>query len=288
MGLSFRKSIQILPGVKINLSKSGVSVSAGVSGLHASINSKGQIRGTASIPGTGIRYSKSKKLSDLIPSFSDSEKKESKASKDSEKEKKSRDLKKSEASEASGEKRNTAKQEKIKKGELSKAIMDIYAIGDRPIEWIAIKNSSGNIGYENWEYLKERADKVLNGDIDTYLELISDVNPFDELIAMGCNFSCGTDNPMKMSVECSIGADTIKKELGDDRDLTEDLIAGIAIKSARDIFALLPLWQVEITAVKDGRTLLNAKFQRDSFEVLNFERIDASDTVRRLGGIISV
>ncbi|MDO5441330.1 MAG: DUF4236 domain-containing protein, partial [Bacillota bacterium] len=67
MGLSFRKSITILPGVKVNLSKSGVSLSAGIGGLHGSINTKGQVRGTASIPGTGVRYTKTKKLTDLIP-----------------------------------------------------------------------------------------------------------------------------------------------------------------------------------------------------------------------------
>ena len=66
MGLSFRKSVTILPGVKVNLSKSGVSLSTGVKGLHASINTKGQVRGTASLPGTGIRYTKTTKVSKLL------------------------------------------------------------------------------------------------------------------------------------------------------------------------------------------------------------------------------
>ena len=54
MGLNFRKSISILPGVKVNLSKGGVSLSGGVKGLRKSINTKGQTTTTVSIPGTGI------------------------------------------------------------------------------------------------------------------------------------------------------------------------------------------------------------------------------------------
>lgn len=56
MGFRFRKSKKILPGVRLNFSKSGVGVRVG--GKHAgiSVGSKGT-RMSASIPGTGISYS---------------------------------------------------------------------------------------------------------------------------------------------------------------------------------------------------------------------------------------
>lgn len=57
MGLNFRKSIKIAPGVRMNFSTRGVGVSAGVKGLRYSVNSRGQRRTTASIPGSGISYS---------------------------------------------------------------------------------------------------------------------------------------------------------------------------------------------------------------------------------------
>ncbi len=52
MGFRFRKSIRIAPGVRINLSKSGVSTSIGGKGL--TLNSRGRV--TASVPGTGLSY----------------------------------------------------------------------------------------------------------------------------------------------------------------------------------------------------------------------------------------
>jgi hypothetical protein len=55
MGFRFRRSVRILPGVKINLSGSGASVSLGGRGFHYTIGPKGT-RVTAGIPGTGMSW----------------------------------------------------------------------------------------------------------------------------------------------------------------------------------------------------------------------------------------
>lgn len=66
MGFRFRKSVKIAPGVRMNVSKSGVGFSAGVKGARVSTGPRGTHL-TTSIPGTGISYqtklSKKKKRS---------------------------------------------------------------------------------------------------------------------------------------------------------------------------------------------------------------------------------
>lgn len=57
MALRIRKSIKIAPGVRINISKSGVSTSLGVKGATANLSKRGT-RITTGIPGTGISSSK--------------------------------------------------------------------------------------------------------------------------------------------------------------------------------------------------------------------------------------
>lgn len=58
MGLKFRKSVKIAPGVRLNLTKNGVSsLSVGKNGARVNIGKKG-VRTTAGLPGTGISYSK--------------------------------------------------------------------------------------------------------------------------------------------------------------------------------------------------------------------------------------
>lgn len=58
MGIRFRKSIKLGGGTKLNLSKSGVGISTGVKGFRVSKNTSGRSRVTASLPGTGLSYTK--------------------------------------------------------------------------------------------------------------------------------------------------------------------------------------------------------------------------------------
>lgn len=53
MGLRFRRSLRLLPGVRLNISKSSMSISLGGPGATANVSSRG-IYGTTGIPGTGI------------------------------------------------------------------------------------------------------------------------------------------------------------------------------------------------------------------------------------------
>lgn len=55
MGFRFRKSFNILPGVRVNVGKNGASLSVGPRGAKLTIGPKGT-RVTAGIPGTGLSY----------------------------------------------------------------------------------------------------------------------------------------------------------------------------------------------------------------------------------------
>jgi hypothetical protein len=55
MGFRFRRSIRVLPGVRLNVSKSGVSTSIGSRGAWLTFGRKGT-RATLGIPGTGLGY----------------------------------------------------------------------------------------------------------------------------------------------------------------------------------------------------------------------------------------
>ena len=57
MGFSYRKSKKIGP-FRVTASKSGISTSVGGKGYRVTRKANGKIQTTASIPGTGIRYTK--------------------------------------------------------------------------------------------------------------------------------------------------------------------------------------------------------------------------------------
>ena len=58
MGLRYRKSITIFPGVKLNISKSGLSLSVGKKGAHVTAGTSGRKSVSVGLPGTGVSYTK--------------------------------------------------------------------------------------------------------------------------------------------------------------------------------------------------------------------------------------
>ena len=56
MGLRFQRRIRVLPGVRINLSKSGVGLSVGGRGAHIGITARGQRYTSIGMPGTGLSW----------------------------------------------------------------------------------------------------------------------------------------------------------------------------------------------------------------------------------------
>ena len=60
MGLRFRRSISVAPGVKLNVNKKSVGASVGTRGARLTGNSKGQRTTSVGLPGTGLSYRSTK------------------------------------------------------------------------------------------------------------------------------------------------------------------------------------------------------------------------------------
>jgi hypothetical protein len=56
MGLRFQRRIRIVPGVRLNLSKSGIGGSVGRNGLRLGLDAKRKRYFSVGLPGTGLSY----------------------------------------------------------------------------------------------------------------------------------------------------------------------------------------------------------------------------------------
>ncbi len=314
MGLNFRKSISLGKGLKLNLSKSGPSVSFGKSGFRQSVNLKGQARTTVGIPGTGIYYTKTSNVKNVVGGL---------LGKDDAKGKKTADKagkgkgKAAETKAAAAKAPKAAPAAKAVNEELiaeSKAKIEEFAAGidalksvhkqsDGYIDWEAIANGavSGQL-----KELQPFAQSVLAGDIDAYFKVIEEVDPFDDLLEFGSGFEVGTDDPKMLEIEFQVKSDDIipteypdmkasgelvMKEFSKSAyyELVQDYVSSTILRVARDTFALLPVQQVIIHAVDkvlnpatgndEEVTIVSVKMKRDALATLNFERIDPSDCV---------
>lgn len=305
MGLNFRKSISLGKGLKLNLSKSGPSISFGKSGFRQSVNLKGQARTTVGIPGTGVYYTKTSNVKNIVGGLT---------GKDDSKGKKS--TKKDTAAKGSSTKAAkaapAAKQVNEELIAQSKAQLEEFAAGiealksvhkqsDGYIDWEAVAN--GAVSGQIREF-QPFAQSVLAGDIDAYFRVIEQVGPFDDLLEYGSGFEVGTDDPKIMEIEFQVkSGDIIPTQYPDMKasgeivmkdfsksayfELVQDYVSSTMLRVARDTFALLPVQTVIIHAVDkilnpatgndEEVTIASAKIKRDAMATLNFERIDPSD-----------
>jgi hypothetical protein len=56
MGFRFQRRIRIAPGVRLNLSKSGIGASVGRTGLRVGMDAKRKKYFSVGVPGTGLSY----------------------------------------------------------------------------------------------------------------------------------------------------------------------------------------------------------------------------------------
>ncbi|WP_316608714.1 DUF4236 domain-containing protein [uncultured Ruminococcus sp.] len=282
MGLRFRKTISLFPGVRLNLSKSGVGVSAGVPGLRGSINSSGRVTGTVGIPGTGVSYVKTKKIFGKKTDKKSETKTKSAAAKKS-----SKAVAETEAKAAKSSAK-TAKQSSVQVD--ANTLKSIHGVSDAALDWKAIAASpvAPDDSYDQraWSYYYSLAPDVLKGDIDTYLKLIYEVNPLDDLLDYGENFEFGTDSGDRIEVEFVINeaALTSASESMSRRDyllLLQDFICSVSLRVAGDMFALLPVDHVLVHTVLEGDTVFSVDFDRANYSKLNFSFIDPSNTATK-------
>ena len=218
MGLNLRKSISLGKGLKLNLSKSGPSVSFGKSGFRQSVNLKGQARTTVGIPGTGIYYTKTNNVKNLVGGLTGNKDTAAKGKKGTGK---AADAKgsagKGTGKAAAVKAAPAAKQVNEELIAQSKAKLEEFAAGiealksvhkqsDGYIDWEAVANGavSGQI-----RELQPFAQSVLAGDIDAYFKVIEQVDPFDDLLEYGSGFEVGTDDPKIMEIEFQVKSSEI-------------------------------------------------------------------------------
>ena len=260
MGRRFRKSIKIAPGIRMNFGKKSTSISIGGHGFHKTISPTGRVTNSFGLPGTGLYYTETSS---------------------------------SRRQSTSSERQASSYRDPLPSAPvvpaapvidvsaIKNSIRDIYRVADETVDWEdALTNPSADA------YLRERANRILDGDIDTYFQVISDVNPLDDLIQYGSEFECGTEDPRRISIHFNVNSAAILRQARflpkeQYNDLWQDYVCGCSIRIARDMFALLPLRHVIVDAHDGNREILSVDFKRRSFEGLDFDNIDASDTVEK-------
>lgn len=308
MGLRFRKSVTLCKGVKLNFGKTGMSVSVGGKGYHKTINTKGQVTTSMGIPGTGIYYTDTKKIGGNKQSSSRKNTSISNYGQSDFIESQEEYTINSTVEEYLNPTEQTTQTEAeprevfhnyeedtrdIEESNMSVSLNDIkkiYLKSDEVIDWteLLVSASADDVFMEPeaWKFLKSISRKVLSGDIDAYLETIEKMRPVDDLLDYGSDFEFGTDNPNSMEVEFRINEHIMLPNanvMGVEsyEQIFKEYVCASSIRVARDLFALLPVKYVIVYAKKEDEVVLQARFDRNEVQKINFKEESSVEIIER-------
>jgi hypothetical protein len=160
--------------------------------------------------------------------------------------------------------------------------------------------------YDDWKTIGEIGKKILAGNTEAYTEAVEYINPLAEIddigtdfkfIAHSSNFVEGelyvhSDDviPDEVKTVLKSGKLSIKKMTKTNYyGLYQDYVCGCVLRVAREIFAILPVEMIIVTAfsnllnTKTGhieeQPILSVAIPEETLDKLNFEMIDPSDSM---------
>lgn len=160
--------------------------------------------------------------------------------------------------------------------------------------------------HAEWEKLSDLSRRVLSGEREAYIEAINDLSPFAELANIGSSLHFKVHNAR--IIECTLDTNGRKAIPSEVKSLTasgkvtakampkarfveiyQDYICGCVLRVAREIFGLLPVDTLLISAAAESldtstgqmlnRPFLSVALRRDILKTLNFEKLDPSDSI---------
>ena len=335
MGFNFRKSIKLGKLFKLNVSKSGASVSFGGKGFRQSIGTSGNARTTFSLPGTGLSYSKTINAKKLLKMGSDRkifQQSNTGLSPEIEVQNHLADialittLHLEEDYPRGVDWNNVLKEEEpFKKGEdgpFTKEAKEVLAANkpgffkklfgggtelkelEKEVELAKKKDEEL---YASWKNNKVLAEKILHEDKDAYIEALEELKLSEELgsYLRKVDFSYADSDSLNADIVLSIddfipeeyqtltptGKLSVKSYTKTDYyEIANQFVAGIVLRTARNLFNLLPIDDVFINVHEMEKSkysgqeieelILSIFIDRKTLDKMNMENINSFDALK--------
>ena len=159
-------------------------------------------------------------------------------------------------------------------------IQGIWKTADETIDWTdALAHSTptdGLTGPRLWTFYHKHAQKVLEGDLDAYTEVLKKANPLGELTeyAEGINMRAPAPERLESCFTCK------KEYLDKNRKL---YLAAMGLRIARDLLACLPVEEVRVTGEDEGKAVFTATYTRQQLLHRNFVFTDPVALAKEFG-----
>ena len=161
----------------------------------------------------------------------------------------------------------------------------LWKTADEAIDWTEALASpvptDGLTSPDAWTVYHQHADAVLRGDTAAYLTVLQYANPMADLMPYVQSLDVST-----RSADQLLASFTPRRDLLSSR--TQEYLAGMALRIARDLFATLPITDVDVAARLGENCLLQVSFQRSEMNKVRFAFVDPVDFVQSSGGVFAL
>ena len=150
-------------------------------------------------------------------------------------------------------------------------INNLWMTADETIDWTdALAHEYPADGLTNmrlWSYYHKQAETVLSGDTRAYAEVLKKANPLGELTTFAEGISMRAPDPGRVEGQFNCRAEYMEKN-------AKKYLSAMGVRIARDLLACLPVDEVGVTAVQDGKPVMEVTYRRDALLHRNFSFLD--------------
>ncbi|MER2183886.1 MAG: hypothetical protein ABTA22_10225 [Clostridia bacterium] len=150
-------------------------------------------------------------------------------------------------------------------------IDNLWMTADETIDWTdALAHEYPADGLTNirlWSFYHKQAEAVLSGDTKAYAEVLKKANPLGELTAFAEGISMRTPDADRVEAQFNIRKEYLEAD-------GKKYLSAMGVRIARDLLACLPVNEVGVKAVQDGKTVMEVTYCRDQMMHRNFSFLD--------------
>ena len=155
----------------------------------------------------------------------------------------------------------------------------LWKTADETIDWTEILSGAAipQVDEKKLAIYTQNAEAVLRGDQDAYLTVLHTADPMADLMSFVTSLDVSAQSADDMRAVYGVRADL----QGDD---PRRYLSAVALRIARDLFAVLPVTNVTVEARDGDQARLQVSFQRRELHKVRFAFIDPAEFVAQCGG----
>ena len=152
---------------------------------------------------------------------------------------------------------------------------------DETVDWTGVlahdTPNDGLTSPEVWMLYRQYAARVLAGEPEAYLAVLKAADPLRDLTPWAEKLDVACRDADCLHVTVTLLPALLQKE-------GRRYPAGMCLRAARDLFALLPVVRVEAEGVCDGQPLMQVPFERPELQKVRFAFVEPEAFVAQCGG----